>query len=270
MAHYVNILSIAGSDPMGCAGIQADILTGNICGVHVATAVSAVTVQSTGALFSVNAVDPSILRAQIETVASDVDINAVKIGMLPTHQAIEVVSDTISRLGLHNVVIDPIGTTTAGDASSGETVSSLSFIEPLLSKAAIITPNLKEAQALLDMDLSELPLREVAWRLHKRYNTPAVLVTGGDLQSEGVVDSLYCVDNHAEIEYFGRRIQSDNTHGTGCALSTAIASYLAIGCSIPQAVARAEQVVHRLINAGSDYTFGKHNYGPLGFLNYTE
>lgn len=266
MTEYTNILSIAGSDPMGCAGLQGDILTGRFCGVHVATAVTAVTVQNTRRFMQINAVKAETLRQQIEAVVTDIDIKAVKIGMLPSAELVETVAECISKYHLPNIVIDPIGAATVGGAESGERTSDINALHQLLPSATVITPNLREAASLLGEDISDIPPRQVAYLLSCRYEVPAVLVTGGDESGEIVRDAFYISPSREEGELVGRRIDSPNTHGTGCALSTAIAAYLAHGHTMAKAFALAEKAVHTLIESGKDYTFGRGNYGPLGYL----
>lgn len=266
MTEYTNILSIAGSDPMGCAGLQADILAGRCCGVHVATAVTAVTVQNTHRLVQINAVNAETLRQQIEAIVTDIDIKAVKIGMLPSAELIDTVAGCISKYHLTNIVLDPIGTATVGTAESGELTSDIQALHRLLTAATVITPNLREAATLLGEDITDIPPRQVAYLLACKYKIPAVLVTAGDESGEMVRDAFYISSSREEGELVGGRIDSPNTHGTGCVLSTAIAAYLALGHKTAKALALAEKTVHSLIETGKDYSFGHGNYGPLGFL----
>lgn len=261
MSRYTNILSIGGSDCSGGAGIQADVRVAMLCGVNAATAVTAVTVQNSQRFSEAGAVSAESLRRQIEAVAEDISIDAVKVGMVPDAALVAVIAEAIERFGLPNVVIDPVGAPTVAADDSASAYDALRSL--LIPKGAVITPNFSEARRLLDAD-SDDP----AYDLHIKYGVPTVLVKGGDVAGDSVSDLFYTDSPRQCGRFFASKISTRATHGTGCALSTAIACGLALGKTPLRAIADAERLVRTLIKAGSGYTHGRGDYGPLGYIDY--
>lgn len=258
------ILTIAGSDPTAGAGLQADIKTASRLGVYAMTAVTAVTVQNGLRFSAYNPVAPGILRDQIEAVAECVHPDAVKVGLLPSPEAVEETARCISRHGFKNVVVDPVLSPTLSDnddrSAMAEALRTLLF--PL---ATLVTPNLREASQLLRMPLYGYAdaAQETATLLCSETGCRAVLVTGGDSDSGTVTDTMYESQSGAVSLFTSRHIDSPNTHGTGCVLSSAIASYLALGKTLHQAVAKAEADLHRRLAEGISLRLGSSPYGPF-------
>ncbi len=258
---YVRVLSIAGSDSGGGAGIQADLKTFAALGCYGMTAITAITAQNTQGVRAIHGVPVDILQAQIDAVLEDIGTDAVKIGMLHTPEVVRVVASAISRHGLRRVVLDPVMVATSGDRLiAEETVGVL--VRELFPHAAVITPNLDEAALLLGRgaitDAAELDA--VADSL-LALGAQAVLVKGGHLPGDVVTDVLATADG-TRLRLQSPRIVTNNGHGTGCTLSSAIAAYLAQGLPLAQAVQQARGYIVAAIAAGAAVRTG-HGHGPL-------
>lgn len=231
------VLSIAGSDPSGGAGVQADIKTFSAHACYGMAVITALTAQNTHGVSLVHAVPPHVVTAQIDAVFADIDVDAVKIGMLANAPIAEAVAESLARAAARHIVFDPVLYSTHGDALSaaGFLRSARARILPL---AAVVTPNLPEAAALLDAREARDPqeMAEQARALVAR-GARATLVKGGHLAGEPV-DILF--DGSRLHEFRGRRIETRNVHGTGCALSSAIAAQLAKGVELAEAVRAAK------------------------------
>jgi hydroxymethylpyrimidine/phosphomethylpyrimidine kinase len=258
--HYARVLSIAGSDSGGGAGIQADLKTFSALGCFGMTAITAITAQNTQGVRAIHGVPPEILKAQIEAVAEDIGVDAVKIGMLHSPEVVHVVAQAIRQYGLKKVVLDPVMVATSGDRlMADETVQVL--VKELFPLATVITPNLDEAELLLGHRIAGIEALEPAARQLLALGANAVLLKGGHLQGSEVVDVLLR-PGQAALRMASPRIESRNVHGTGCTLSSAIAAYLALGQDLPQAVTQARAYILRAIAAGADVHTG-HGHGPL-------
>lgn len=265
---YTTILAIAGSDPSAGAGLQGDIKTAMVMGVYALTAVTAVTVQNSQSADAIVPVSADLFKQQIDALASDITIDAVKIGMLPTEESVEVVRHCIDSHKLRNIVVDPIASPTLATVGCGKSSAYDALKKHLLPIADIITPNVHEAEMLLGATAGSCSAAELAVQLCSEYDARSALVKGGDCTGDSIIDTLYEAQSGRQMLFFSHRIASANTHGTGCALSTAIACGLARRRSLHQAVADAERTVHELIRAGANFAFGKGGYGPLGTLPY--
>ncbi len=247
-------LTIAGSDSGGGAGIQADLRTFAAHGVHGLCAITAVTAQNTRAVTAIEPMRPRIVEAQLDAVFSDFDVRAVKLGMLATPAIVRAVAGALARRPRVPVVLDPVlVATTGGRLSTGDLAPALRH--HLLNRADLVTPNVPEAESLLGRRLrtaDELPDAAAALLA---MGSRAVLLKGGHLKGRRVRDLLALPDGtlrwfeHARIDAEG--------HGTGCTLSAAIASNLALGDSIENAVRRAIDYVHRAMTAGYEPGKGK-------------
>ena len=258
--HYARVLTIAGSDSGGGAGIQADLKTLAALGCYGMTAITALTAQNTKGVQGIHGVPAEFLKAQIQSVMDDIGVDAVKIGMLHAPEIVDVVAWTIDHYQLKNVVLDPVMVATSGDRLiASETVQVL--VRELFPRATLITPNLDEAVLLLGREISEASALETAGRDLLAMGAQAVLLKGGHLPGEDVVDLLVQSNNPSE-RLSSRRIQSRNVHGTGCTLSSAIAAYLALGLGLSEAVHCARQFIVQAIAHGADITTG-HGHGPL-------
>lgn len=257
---YPRILSIAGSDSGGGAGIQADLKTFAALGCFGMTAITALTAQNTRGVRSIHGVPPQMLRDQIDAVIEDIGVHAVKIGMLHAPEIVAAVAEAIDRHALPNVVFDPVMVATSG-AVLIEKASIDALVRDLFSRAALITPNLDEAALLVGRPLNGREDMADAARTLLAQGARAVLVKGGHLPGDAVIDLL--VTSSGEQHWMeAPRIHSPNTHGTGCTLSSAIAANLALGASLVEAVRRAREFVRRALQTGAAVRTGAGS-GPL-------
>ena len=257
---YVRVLSIAGSDSGGGAGIQADLKTFSALGCFGMTAITAITAQNTQGVRAIHGVPPEVLRAQIDAVVEDIGVDAVKIGMLATPGVVRVVADAIARHGLRRVVLDPVMVATSGDPLiEKETVAAL--VRELFPLAEVITPNLDEAALLLGRTIGAIDELDRAADDLLALGARAVLLKGGHLSGDWVVD-LLALPGGAHHRLESARIATHNGHGTGCTLSSAIAAHLALGEDLAQAVRGARAYILGAIEAGAAVVTG-HGHGPL-------
>jgi hydroxymethylpyrimidine/phosphomethylpyrimidine kinase len=252
-------LTIAGSDSGGGAGIQADLKTFAALGVYGASVITALTAQNTKGVSAIHEVPADFVTAQIDAVFSDLAIGAVKIGMLGNAAAIEAVAAGLGRHGARNVVLDPVMA-----ATSGETLlhsDALATLRKLIAQANVLTPNLPEAAALLDLPQArnENEMRAQAERLLE-FGAGAVLIKGGHAGGPEAVDLL--VEPSGSTRFAAPRLATENTHGTGCSLASAIAAGLARGFLLGEAVGEAKTYVSAAIAAADRFEIGSGR-GPL-------
>lgn len=261
MQKYKRVLSIAGSDSGGGAGIQADIKAISATGSYAASAITAVTVQNTVGVQAVFPVPVEIISAQIDAVLQDIGADAVKIGMLHSPECVNCVADSLLRNQAGNIVLDPVMVSTSGHTLlMNEAVAVLK--ERLMPIATIITPNIPEAEALSGEKVEGIDdMRRVAKSLSQESGT-SVLLKGGHLKGEKSVDILYNYVTSSFRVYESDWIDTRNTHGTGCTLSSAIASYLAQGLDLEDAVKLAKDYLTRALVSGSGFSIGKGS-GPV-------
>jgi hydroxymethylpyrimidine/phosphomethylpyrimidine kinase len=259
-SRYARVLSIAGSDSGGGAGIQADLKTFCALGCYGMTAITALTAQNTVGVAGIHAVPPAFLKAQLCAVLDDIGVDAVKIGMLHAPEIVEVVAWAIDHYRIEHVVLDPVMVATSGDRLiEAPTVDVLR--RELFPRASVITPNLDEASLLLGRPLrGEADLDQAAADLLAQ-GARAVLLKGGHLPGDEVVD-LLATSAQPRLRLRSARIVSRNVHGTGCTLSSAIAAYLARGLALAQAVERARAYILQAIRAGAAVQTGQ-GHGPL-------
>lgn len=264
---YTRLLSIAGSDSGGGAGIQADLKTFSALGCFGTTAVTAITAQNTRGVTGIHPIPPAMLAQQIDAVASDIGVDAVKIGMLADPEVVRVVADAIKRYHWRTVVLDPVMVAASGDRLiADETISVL--VEELFPLATVITPNLDEAALLLNAPIASVAEFEPAATRLLSMNANAILLKGAHFPGDQVVDVLLQRDSPA-LMMEAPRVRSKNIHGTGCTLSSAIACYLAQGRDLESAVQEARSYVHRALTHGAHVTTGSghgplnHGFGPL-------
>jgi hydroxymethylpyrimidine/phosphomethylpyrimidine kinase len=259
------VLSIAGFDPCGGAGVLADLKTFAAMRCYGAAAITSITSQNTIAVYGAYHQPVKVLRAQLEPVIYDLKISALKTGMLPTSEIIELVAETIERHSLSNVVVDPVMRSTSGyDLIDPKIIDVM--IERLLPLADVITPNIDEAERLTGLAVKDLDsmksaartIREISHgRMSRSKAKGAVLIKGGHLKDEAA-DLL---DDGTEVRVFrSPMIKSRNNHGTGCTLSSAIAALLAHGYEITESIARAKQYLEGTMRAAPDIG---HGNGPL-------
>ena len=249
-------LTIAGSDSGGGAGVQADLKTMEAMGVFGTSALTSVTAQNTRGVEAIDDVSTDVIEAQISAVVGDFDVSAAKTGMLSSAAIIEAVVDCLADYDFP-LVVDPVMVAQSGDRllapAAEETLKT-----DLLPRATLVTPNLPEAEVLAGSDVgNEMEMRAVAERIAAD-GPDAVLVTGGHLADDELVDVLYA---DGETRTFRkRRLDTDNTHGSGCTLSSAVAAGLAAGEDLPAAVDRAETLIDRAVRYGLDVGEGA---GPV-------
>jgi hydroxymethylpyrimidine/phosphomethylpyrimidine kinase len=231
------ILTIAGSDSGGGAGIQADLKTFEALGLFGASAITAITAQNTVGVTAIHEVPVAMVRAQIDAVATDLRPAAVKVGMLASAAIVEVVADALQRYRIFNIVVDPVMVAKSGDRLlRPEAVQALMRL--LLPLATVLTPNLPEAAVLLERPVVTLADQEAAARDIAALGPRAVVVKGGHSKGEPV-DVLFAA---GEVRRFtAQRIDTRSTHGTGCTFSSAIAGYLALGMPVAEAVGAAKR-----------------------------
>jgi hydroxymethylpyrimidine/phosphomethylpyrimidine kinase len=240
-------LTIAGSDSGGGAGIQADLKTFAAHGVYGTSALTALTAQNTLGVTGVHLVPAEFVGAQIEAVAADIGCDAVKTGMLATSASVEVVAAAIESLELPNLVVDPVMVAKSGDRLlDDDAVHALRTT--LLRLARVVTPNIPEAEVLAGMPVrTREDMREAARRI-AQWKPGAVVVKGGHLEGPEVVDLLF--ENGRFTEFVGPRVDTRNTHGTGCTFAAAIAAQLARGVALEDAVRGAKAYVEGAMRAG--------------------
>lgn len=261
---YARVLSIAGSDSGGGAGIQADLKTIAALGCYGMTAITAITAQNTQGVTAIHGVPADILAAQIDAVISDIGCDAVKIGMLHAPEIVDVVANAISRHRLSNVILDPVMVSTSGAKLIADaTIAGL--VDQLFPLARLVTPNLDEAEVLLGRPIREIDELDAAARDLLAMNCRAVLLKGGHLSGPDVVDvlALRQADGAVTLQHYrSPRIASRNLHGTGCTLSSAIASRLALGDDLTSAIEAARAYITQAISSGAQQQTG-HGHGPL-------
>ena len=250
-------LTIAGSDSGGGAGIQADLKSFSAHGVYGASVVTAITAQNTRAVTMVEAVSPAMIRAQIAAVLDDIRIDAIKIGMLGDADVIRAVADSLTGYA-GPIVLDPVMVAKSGDALLPDAAVA-SLIEHLLPRARLLTPNIPEAVRLLGGDVSADPMQQAVQLL--TMGPAAVLMKGG--HAEGAVCKDLLVSNDGDAMWFeAPRLDTRNTHGTGCSLSSGIAAGLAKGLDLADAVSAAHAWLHGAIAAADSLAIGS-GHGPV-------
>jgi hydroxymethylpyrimidine/phosphomethylpyrimidine kinase len=233
------VLTIAGSDTCGGAGIQADLKTFSAHGVYGMSVITAITAQNTQGVFAVQDISKDIIEKQIEAIFEDIEVDAVKIGMVSQIDTINTIAAGLKKYSAKNIVLDPVMISKSGfDLLKPEAKEAL--IKNLLPIATVVTPNIHEAQAITGMEIKNIEAMESAARVIYEMGPRYVLVKGGHLEDDAT-DVLF---DGRDIKYFkSKRINTKNTHGTGCTLSSAIASNLALGYSIAEAVEKAKEYI---------------------------
>jgi hydroxymethylpyrimidine/phosphomethylpyrimidine kinase len=264
---YPRLLTIAGSDIGGGAGIQADLKTFSALGCFGMSAITALTAQNTTGVRAIHGVPPHMLSDQIDAVVEDIGVDAVKIGMLHSPEIVQTVADAIDRHALPHVVLDPVMVATSG-AVLIDSPAIAALVRELFGRAVLVTPNLDEASLLVGRTLaSEADMQAAALALLAK-GARAVLLKGGHLAGD-VVSDLLQVAGAAPHWMRAPRILTANTHGTGCTLSSAIAAYLALGHTLVDAVEAARAYVRGALAAGASVKTGQgsgplnHGFAPL-------
>lgn len=259
MKQYSRVLTIAGSDSGGGAGIQADIKSIAACGGFAMTAITAITVQNTLGVSSIHNIPADTVSAQIEAVIGDIGVDAIKIGMLSSAEIVTAVADSIRKFVIPAIILDPVMVATSGDTllHSG---AAQTLIRELFPLSTLVTPNIPEAEAISGIKITSPESVRQAAAAICGMGAKAVLIKGGHGSDATIVDTLF--DGEKVYEFCSQRIDTPNTHGTGCSLSSAIATYVARGYTLPDAVEAGILYVNQAIAAGSAYQIG-HGHGPI-------
>ena len=259
---YPIVLSIAGSDSSGGAGIQADIKTFSALGVYGATAITAITAQNTLGVFSQLHLNPQLVYEQICCVMDDLHPSVVKIGMLANAEIVHSVADALSKYNV-TIVLDPVMVSTSGHRLLSVEARDV-IKERLLPMSTIITPNIPEMIELTGMTLSNITDKETAAKHLLDLGVRYVLLKGGHEDGDIKIDFLFYYDSDSLMTktFSSEMIVTPNTHGTGCTLSSAIASFIAKGFSVEESVAKAKQYVSDAIFYGADIAIG-NGHGPI-------
>lgn len=252
-------LTIAGSDSGGCAGIQADLKTFAALGIHGMSVITTVTAQDTNRVYMSSDLPLDNIRRQIEAVIEDIGVDAIKTGILPSAEVIRMVAEQIKIFGIERVVVDPVMASTGGDLLVGEETLEILKTE-LFPLATVVTPNLPEAELLIGHEITgQQGLQDAAQEIFE-LGQQAVIVKGGHMEDpKHSTDYLY--DGRELVPLVGPRLDSINTHGSGCTFASAVASYLAQGLDLKDAALQAKQFVTEAISHA--LVLG-HGHGPLG------
>lgn len=258
---YYKVLTIAGSDSGGGAGIQADIKAISAMGCFATTAITAVTVQNTIGVQAVLPVPLDILEGQIDAVLSDIGTDAIKIGMLHSAEVVNLVANKIKQYGITNVVLDPVMVSTSGHQLIEE--NAIEHIKQrLIPLARVITPNIPEAEILTGCKITgEQDFKDIARKLSNNKSI-SVLLKAGHLDGDTLVDYFYNAEEDTFTLLPSKRVNTRNTHGTGCTLSSAFASALARGENLTMAALSAKHFIEQAIISGADIEIG-HGHGPV-------
>lgn len=260
---HFRALTIAGSDSGGGAGIQADLKTFSALGCFGMSAITALTAQNTVAVTAIHEVPPNVVAAQIDAVITDIGVDAVKIGMLSSPEIIETVADRLRAHRVERIVLDPVMVAKSGDKLlRDESIDALK--SELVPIATVITPNMPEAEVLTGDRLETNEDLEKACRSLAQLGSTSVLIKGGHSTADSSDDCLFIgTEDGPEIHWLTeKRVDSPNTHGTGCTLSSAIAAHLAKGNEILDAVRLAKRFISEAITAGAEYKIGQ-GHGPV-------
>jgi len=252
-------LSIAGSDSSGGAGIQADLKTMSAHGIYAMSAITALTAQNTTGVTAILEATPEFLAQELDAVFTDIMPDAVKIGMVSSAALIEVIADRLKRYEAKRIVVDPVMVATSGSPLLQESAVT-ALTKHLLPLAEVATPNIPEAEILAEMKItSPADMEKAAAVISRRYHCAVLLKGGHDLND---ANDLLWRDDTATW-FHGRRIDNKNTHGTGCTLSSAIASNLALGLPLEEAVKKAKDYISGALAAMLDLGKGR---GPMNHL----
>ena len=256
---YIATLTIAGSDSCGGAGIQADIKTMSALGCYAASVITAVTVQNTMGVSAVHAVPPEIVAGQIRAVMDDIRPQAVKVGMVNDINTIKTIADTLAEYDIEHLVVDPVMVATSGARLMQDDAVEV-FIRKLMPIATLLTPNVPEAEVLSGISINDKSSMDNAARIIQDKGCQSLLIKGGHIEGRKI-DRLY-TSMGSEREYEAANVATRNTHGTGCTLSSAITSYLAMGYAIGEAIAAAKEWLTGALIAGANVEIGS-GHGPV-------
>lgn len=261
MNQYISVLTIAGSDPSGGAGIQADMKTFSALGCYAMSVLTALTAQNTQGVAAVQAIPAEFVSAQIQAIFADIQVAAIKIGMLHNQQIITAVAEQLAKLSDIPVVLDPVMISKSGHTLLAE--NAVRQLKKLFPHVALITPNIPEAELLLQQAIQTPEQMQVAAKKLCNEGLNAVLIKGGHLKSAKNSADLLYIKAEDKYYWFDKPwVNTTNTHGTGCTLSAAIAAYLAKDFDLVNAVEQAKDYLYHALLAGANYQLGK-GCGPV-------
>lgn len=257
------MLTVAGSDPSGGAGIQADLKTATTLGTYGAAVITSLTVQNTTGVSGIYPIPGDFVAQQYRSVLSDLDVRAVKIGMLGTAEVVSALAESMREYPVPHVVLDPVMVAASGDRLVP--LDAISAIrDELLPLATVVTPNLAETAVLLDEPTPKTVEQMISSaRRLVAYGSQSALVKGGHLRQGNSIDVL--ADETGAREFTASRVDTPNTHGTGCTLSSAIAAYLALGRELPAAVEGAKEYISAALRSAAGWRLGAGS-GPVDHL----
>ena len=267
MKKYNIALTIAGSDPSGGAGMQADLKTFSALGVYGASAIVAIVDENTQGVYGVHPVPAPFVAGQIRSVIDDIGVDAVKIGMLHDSELIMTVRDTLDLYpDIRNIVLDPVMVATSGDPLlQPDAIDTLR--SALIPRSRVITPNLPEASLLLGENIEHQDqLEDAAIALSKASGDVSVMLKAGHLDNDCLTDIFYNAESGKIMKLSSPKVGTRNTHGTGCTLSSAIAACLAKGYPLDAAVKSAKEYLHSAIPSGAAYAIGR-GHGPVNHFH---
>jgi hydroxymethylpyrimidine/phosphomethylpyrimidine kinase len=257
---YPAVLTIAGSDSGGGAGIQADLKTFSALGCYGMSVITALTAQNTLGVMGIHSVPPHFVAAQLDAVLQDIRPLAIKIGMVHSPELVAVIANALRQYPDIPVILDPVMVATSGDRLiEQETVTHL--VAQLFPLSTLITPNLDEAALLANMPITTVKDMQIVGKTIMQQGCNALLLKGGHLQQDELTSLLFTANGNVQ-SFTSHKIETKNMHGSGCTLSSAIAAYIARGKNLATAVALAQDYVHGAIFHGKDVTTGK-GHGPL-------
>lgn len=275
MKKYPCVLTIAGSDCSGGAGIQADIKSISALGAYAASAITAITVQNTCGVEAIHPIPPTFVAGQIKAVMTDIRPSAVKIGMVNDVEIIHTIASSLREFKPQYVVFDPVMVSTSGCRLIEDTAIDALTAE-LMPLATIITPNLSEAEVLAGHPVKTVEEMKTTAKELLRFGSKSVLIKGGHLEGGEMVDVLQIQGHDKPYLFSAHLVNSKNTHGTGCSLSSSIATFLALGEPIEKAVEKGKDFVYQGICSGKDIHIGEghgplnHFYSPVPMHIFTE
>ncbi len=252
-----NVLTIAGSDSCGGAGIQADLKTMSACGVYGMSVITAITAQNSKGVFAVQEIELDIIKRQFEVLYEDIRIDAIKIGMLSSSEISETVYSFLKETTIDNIILDPVMVSKSGYFLLKE--EAISNLKKLISISKLVTPNIPEAEILSEMKINnENDMIEAGLRI-KKMGAKNVLIKGGH-RTDNCTDILIN-ENSSIIKFYGERISTINTHGTGCSLSSAITSFISKGYSIEESITKGKEFI--TLGIKNSFSIGE-GVGPIG------
>jgi hydroxymethylpyrimidine/phosphomethylpyrimidine kinase len=260
MNRYKSVLSIAGSDSGGCAGIQADIKSISANGGYASTVITATTAQNTKGVFDIHPIPLAHIKAQLDAVLSDIEFGAIKIGMLHSAEVIELVKERLSDYKQKKIVLDPVMIATSGDKLIGD--NAIDALKLFLSDVYLVTPNIPEAELLIGHIITLENIKDSAKELGEKFNV-SVLLKGGHLEATNLMtDILYMKESQKLVTINNKAFKTNHTHGTGCSLSSSIATHIALGVQLEEAVIKSCNYINEAIDSGKERILGKGN-GPI-------